>query len=333
MLGIVVSGCINSVQPTAISLPKNDTRITITDSSNSTITLSETPRRIITTNPYSTEFLLDLNAGDKIVGVTKSTKENQELKKYLEHADIIGDNNVIDYEKIVSLHPDIIIVPSTMSPETIEKIRSLNITVAVFDCYYLTSIKSSAEEMGKLVDRQDLADKYLAFFQKYDNLITEKTRDINDNNGTRVYYETHGGGTVGKGSGGYYYLKKLKANNIAGGINISVPTVSSEWIVSQNPDLIIITGNPYDDTKELVERMDNRSGFAEINAVKTGRVYAINPSVLYGPREIIGLLYMGKILYPERFSDVNPDAVLAEYESTFIRVTNRTNVIYPPIIH
>ena len=135
----------------------------------------------------------------------------------------------------------------------------------------------------------------------------------------------------------------------AGGRNIAadlVPprksvTVSPEWVVAQNPDIIIksvstsgkgksvsTSGDvgPYerDDPKLLKDVRDailNRPGFSEITAVKEGRVY-VGPDwqLFVSPKNVVVTAYMAKWFHPELFKDLDPKAIHQEYLNKFMRI-------------
>ena len=150
-----------------------------------------------------------------------------------------------------------------------------------------------------------------------------------------VYYEMSTDySAAGKGSGGYNYVQKVKGNNIAGELNVSYPVVSPEWLVTEDPQVIIKICDQVASNKSLSAAFDSlkgRSGFSNISAIKNNRSYAVSTNILYGPRQIIGLLALGKICYPDRFADIDPGSVLDIYAEQFFKNSNQTETVYPQI--
>lgn len=77
-----------------------------TDQTGTTISLSETPKRIISLVPSQTELLFDLGLEDRLVGITKFCLHPYHLKSTKK---IIGGTKKVHIEKIRLLEPDIII--------------------------------------------------------------------------------------------------------------------------------------------------------------------------------------------------------------------------------
>jgi iron complex transport system substrate-binding protein len=115
-------------------------------------------------------------------------------------------------------------------------------------------------------------------------------------------------------------------NNLAENLIGECVQVSPEWIIAQDPEIIIKTGG-IDRYSEIM----NRQGFDQISAVRNERVYVLNSSLIYGPRDVIGRVYLAKIFYPDLFSDISPDQILDEYAGEFVPGANKTCPVYPPI--
>jgi len=77
-------------------------------------------------------------------------------------------------------------------------------------------------------------------------------------------------------------------------------TISSEEIIIQNPEVIILADAPYGQTPEIVAA---RAGWNVIAAVQNGRVYPFDPFLVSvpGPRMIDGLESLAKLLHPDLF--------------------------------
>ena len=76
--------------------------------------------------------------------------------------------------------------------------------------------------------------------------------------------------------------------------------VSSEELIKQNPDIIILGDTLYGVT---IESISQRAGWTSIAAVKNKAIYSFDDNLLSrpGPRLIDGLEQMAKLLHPELF--------------------------------
>ena len=97
--------------------------------------------------------------------------------------------------------------------------------------------------------------------------------------------------------------------------------VDAEEVARRNPDVIIRIAKEeggYDtsDATELSDLRDeimSRPELSEVSAVKNRRVYVISTDILGGVRHFVGMGYIAKWLYPEMFSDLNPEEIHRQY--------------------
>ena len=101
---------------------------------------------------------------------------------------------------------------------------------------------------------------------------------------------------------------------LAGGANIfndattSWPMVSSEAVITKNPDVMFFPdmymgiGNFY----ETIEVVESRPGWDSITAVENGDLYEINADIISrsGPRLVDALEQIAKMVHPEIFGEL-----------------------------
>ena len=120
--------------------------------------------------------------------------------------------------------------------------------------------------------------------------------------------------------------------------------VDAEWVIDQNPDIIIFSGaNQYvgydiedpSDAIALLNDFLSRPDFAEVNAVKNNRVYLVSHSFILcgGASGLIGTVYYAKWMYPELFADMDAQEMHQEFVTEFqhldLNVEN-CYCVYPP---
>ena len=76
--------------------------------------------------------------------------------------------------------------------------------------------------------------------------------------------------------------------------------ISSEEVIAQNPEVILLADAPYGVTPEVVAE---RAGWDVIQAVQNGAVFEFDPFLVSvpGPRLVDGLESMAMILHPDMF--------------------------------
>jgi iron complex transport system substrate-binding protein len=118
--------------------------------------------------------------------------------------------------------------------------------------------------------------------------------------------------------------------NIAAGLSGSYPKVDPEWVVVQNPEIIVkvvgtstgaLCGYGTDDPDEMRALRDeimSRPELADTEAVRTGQVYLICASGTWtNPKYLIGLSYLTVWFHPGLFEDMDPAVIHQEYLSEF----------------
>jgi iron complex transport system substrate-binding protein len=129
----------------------------------------------------------------------------------------------------------------------------------------------------------------------------------------------------------------------------SVFDIDPEYVIEHDPDFIFIhastqlnasdhgfeTSNP-STMAAMRDDLMNRPELANVDAVKSGNVYVLDESILGGAGQtLIGSLYMAKLMYPDLFKDVDPQAIHQEYVDKFCNIDfdlKKNGVfIYPPV--
>ncbi|HOT06335.1 MAG TPA: ABC transporter substrate-binding protein [Methanotrichaceae archaeon] len=307
--------------------------IIIIDSSNRTVTVDLPVKSIAVCGTEKAVALRILGSMDRAVGVAESIVVKDYARRFfpeIQGLPTIGDME-IDYEAVLSLKPDIIL---TYSVQNVEDEKLPGIVVLNFDFYRARNIFQEMKTLGYILGREDRAQKYIDFCKPILQDIETKLTSIPSNERTRVYLEGQGDYKTQNEMGAASYQIKL-----AGGINIAADMfggatggleVDREWVVENNPDIIVkmtgwnrdgtCAGYETDDFKsmaEMRERILKRSELAGINAIENERVEMLAYDITYNPDFIISIVYLAKLFYPELFRDLDPTVVHQEYLDAF----------------
>src|SRR5690625_1705825 len=95
---------------TAQEAEENLYPITLTDATDTEVTIDEKPERIVTMIPSNTEIAFALGLDDEIVGVNDFDDYPEEV----EEKERVGGIVDINVEKVISLEPDLVLGESTM---------------------------------------------------------------------------------------------------------------------------------------------------------------------------------------------------------------------------
>lgn len=296
--------------------------LTFTDALGRKVKILTPAQRIVLINGQAAEILCALGAEERIVGVSDHVAQNNvALLSGLKGKPSIGHSAHPSIEKIVELQPDLVIAYVTrVPPEVLEgKLAPLGIPVARLNCYRVDTLEEDIPLLGKIVGREKQAEEYLQYFRKYLHETAVRLNGVEKR--VRLYPESFSDlVTYSNKAPAAKVLEWAGVDNIAADQPVPVPHVTSEWVVAENPQVIIkVATHSYvkmgygsENLQAVVDfrnELLRRPAWDQIDAVKSGRVYLILGEIWTGPRAPVGILYLAKWCYPERFRDLDPEQV------------------------
>jgi iron complex transport system substrate-binding protein len=332
---VVSAGCTaqstgqSSAQMSTQNPPQSDTgKITLSDMANRTVEVKKDPERIIGVGAGALRMIAYLQAADRVVGV-----DDREQKKYntsgfgmpsgidkpynlanpgLSTKPYIGGKTG-DPELIAAQNPDVVFYTFTTGKDaqTLQE-KSGRPVVALItgdlgknkDAFY-----QSLRLMAKILGKEQRAESITSYIDGTIKDLNDRTKDIPADKRPRVYV----GGIAFNGAHGflstdpaYSPLLMVNGNNVAasasGGGQMMI---DKEKLLDWKPDVIFVDEASYSLVKEDLKDPVYHS----LPAVKNGRVYAVMPYNWYANNYdtvLADAYYIGKILYPEQFVDVDP---------------------------
>lgn len=311
---------------------------TITDSAKRTVTIYKPIKRIVVLTYPVTEAIKIVKAEEKVCGVSRDIVGKKTFFPELSKLPSAGEATSPDIEKIIELNPDIVCTGRLLgTSDGLEESLPATIALVRWDMGRLEMMTSNIKKLGYILDTEEEAEQFCDFYQDYiDETIKARVAKIPDDERQRVFVEYFKDyNAYCKGSAGHEVCVA------AGGINIAadlpglserpIVEVNREWLIEQNPDVIVKTVSckpgicGYDEDnpekmKKLREDIMNRSGWENMTAVKTNRVYLIDQDLVGSTANFMSATYMAKWFYPELFTDLDPKAIHQEYLKRFQRL-------------
>lgn len=293
LLATFLAGCQNTATPTAA--------ISVTDGLERTVSLAETAQRIVSLAPSVTETLFAIGAGDLLVGRDSFSDYPEEA---LAIQDVGGSMGEYSLETIASLNPDLVIATELNTPELVDSIENLGLTV-----YYiknptnLDELYPVIETMGALTGHEDEAVELNASLKArvqavVDVIAGAESRPV-------VFYEldcsdTAKPWTSGPGTFMDQLIQMAGGTNAGSAMQSAWAQISLEELLVQNPEVILLGDAAYGCT---VEGVPARPGWEGMQAVVANQVYAINDDLvsLPGPRLVDGLEEIARLIHPELY--------------------------------
>jgi iron complex transport system substrate-binding protein len=250
------------------------------EAENGSLVLEEQPSRIVSLSPTATESLFAIGAGEQVIAVDDQSNYPPEAPV----TDLSGFQPSI--EAIAGYEPDLVVAgfdPGGL----VDGLETVGVTVLLQPAAAdLEEAYDQIEELGLATGHAREAEELVATMR---GDIEELAASV-DGEGLTVYHELgpdYFSATSQTFVGSVYELLGLE--NIAdeaGGEAPDYPQLSAEYVVSSNPNLIVLA-----DTKccgQTAEKLAARPGWRQIEAVREGHVVEADDDVAsrWGPRTV-----------------------------------------------
>ena len=315
--------------------------ITIVDSAGRVVEVPQPLERIAFWDVATAEVSRALGAEDKFVGI------NEYIITYYSHfwpelqdKPTIGSYVNPDYEKVIDVEPQVIFTIVGYPPDAEEQLEPAGIKVIRMKFSHPEDLTSDIITLGLILGKEEEAEEFANFLQSKLDLIEERVKEIEPEERKTVYFEAGHKDYYARGPGSVEDELLVKAGgiNIFADLGVSGAEVEPEEILERDPDVILkdtmgVTYGGYTatDTTDMEAKRDemmSRPGWSELKAVKDGQVY-IRGGDLYGPKVVIYLCYVAKILYPDKFEGLDVEAFHREYLEKYQGLEFKGVYVYP----
>jgi iron complex transport system substrate-binding protein len=266
--------------------------ITVTDGSGVEVTLDAPAETIVSLAPANTEIAYAVGAGEKMVAGTSYDDYPEEAKALPKIGDFANPN----VEKIASYSPDLVLAAGGIQADLRAKLEDLGMTVYVVDPKTYDGVIATIENIGKLAGTEDDAATVTDEMTAAQMEVQTKVGDLEK---VTTFLEIYGKPLMTAGTD--TFIDDMIT--IAGGENLGAmagsgfPNFSTEVLVQEDPAVYIADSGSMSEPGEI----DKRAGFSELTAVKEGKVFIIEDSIIArpGPRLAEGLRQLAGMIHPE----------------------------------
>ena len=237
---------------------------------------SATPQRIISLLPSLTETVCALGACDQLVGVDRYSNWPASVRQL----PVMGGGLDPNVEAIVALKPDLVLVAE--SARVLPRLRELGLNVAVLEPKTHADVRAATQRIAKLLGLPQA--RALELWQRnLEQMTAAQARLPRDATRWRLYFEVN---DAPYAAGPTSFIgETLSAMGLSNVVPVSwgpFPRVSTEWVVTQQPDVILVGDVA---AASLVQR----PGWSSLKAVQARRLCLFTPEqsdtlVRPGPR-------------------------------------------------
>ena len=296
----------------ALAAPRLACAATVKDATGRELPIPAKVTRVFPAGPPAAILLYTL-APDLLLGWPRANRPEEcvymlpDICRRPEVGRITGRGNTANLETVLALKPDLILdvgsVNDTYKSLAVRTQEQTGIPYALLNGEFLY-MSDCYEKLGALIHRDNDGLDFSDYCFQTLGVITNRIAGVTAENRPRVYYARGPRGLV-TGLGGSINVEtiELLARNVAGGTPGGLANVSLEQVLLWNPDVIVTID------RQFAETVRSDPAWAGVKAVKDGRVH-LSPKMPFGwvdfppsVNRLIGLWWLGKILYPERFNE------------------------------
>ncbi len=323
VLSVFLAGC-NAANP-------NQTEtMSVTDLLGREVAVPTDVSRVVAIGPGALRLYVYAGNLEYVVGVEQIEANHPTGRPYLlanpELAELPvigqgGPNNAPDPEKILMVAPDVIFSTYATEASTADELQAkTGIPVVVISygtigfgttAIFGEAVQDSLRLIGDITGRAEKAQAAIDFIQQARQDLEDRTKDIPDADKPTVYV----GGLGARGAHGiestqgqYALLDVIHAQNVVDETGESGSImIDKEKLLAWNPDYIFIDQGGL--APVLEDYQKNPTFYESLSAVRNGQVYAQLPYNYYNTNidtAIADAYYLGKVLYPAAFVDVDP---------------------------
>ena len=301
-LPALISGLLLNAPAIAVAQSTAYQTVIVTDDSGAQTRFAAPPQRIVSLNTGHTETVFALGAGDRLVAVDSYSNYPSAAQQVQPR---LNTYPTVSVETIVSLKPDLVLA-LVEKDDVLSELRRQGVPVLkLFPKDFETTtqeIATLARVLGVAERGQSIAGEMRARRDTVVHAVADAPRP-------KLFYEMDASDQTkpfAAGPNGFYgqLVDLAGAANIYADVPADFAQVSAESVVARDPDLIVLADaySPYNpQTPAMVAA---RPGWAQITAVQSGAVYAVQEELFASPspRLADGLETLAYLVHPDRFA-------------------------------
>lgn len=307
------------------------TEVTIVDSVGRQVTLPQPLTRVVILHSDGGAALQTLQATSVVVGTSDYIATKPDAYPLLQGLTTCGSASKPNYEAIIALNPQVVITYIGATGYALpastwdEKLAGTQIKVVGLDFYNPGALCRDMNTLGVMMGKQQRAAEWVTLVQGYLDKVAIAVASLTTAEKKHVYFESWTDWkSAAEGSGWHDMLVMAGAINIMAGSGAAYPVASPEAVLEADPDVVIkqadsagaVLGYYAADTTQAAAKLQtllDRTGWEAMTAVINSKVCLVSAEICGGFGKPVCILYLAKILYPDKFTDVDVAAFHQAY--------------------
>ncbi len=313
---------------------ESESSITVRDAAGNLVEIAK-PVQSVVANGMGELFatIRALDAEELVLASTEYVTRNSGFFPEMSRLPSISTVDQVNQELVVELNPDVIFSTREFFPMLSATVTE-TFPVVQLDFETIKDI----EMVGAIVEREVEADAYVSWIESYTDMIDDRiaTLDSEEYQELFIFY----GGEWGLAPAPPYgtFGRQNPRNGLvrrAGGVSITEEldgdwiTVDAEWVVEQDPPLIVretyvVNERPEmgynvvgtQGSRRLMEAIVSQAAIQSTSAVEDGRVLMVYGD-LFEDSWFLATAYLAKYFHPDLFPDLDPVEMHREFLTRF----------------
>ncbi len=318
-----------------INHPENNETVVVKDMLGREVVVPAEVNRVIGLRAGALRLLLYMDAADLIAGIEENEKQGSTLYMQifseLKELPSLGPMMGGDAEMIMNAQPDVVFMSYTTVGDADALQEKTGIPVVALHLTDMGTTQDTLYEsfrlIGKIISKEERAEHLIGYIQKQISELNQRTKDVqSDNNPSAFISGLSYSGSFGISSTHHEYapFALLNANNVAASIDKKLVShvkgtfIDIEQLLLWNPQFIFIDESGLELVmNDFISKPILRSS---LNAVNQGNIYSVLPYNNYATNYesvVINAWYIGSVMFPDRFDDVDISVKSKELMSMF----------------
>jgi iron complex transport system substrate-binding protein len=209
------------------------------------------PQRMVSLAPNLTEIVVSLDSSNRLIAATRFCRAPESIQR-------IPGGIQPEAETVLALEPDLVLATSMTPSTTRRQLQDLGLRVETIDAHSLTDIQLAMERMADLLSVSRPA--------------THTTVRIPPEKSAALLFGADTGYSAGRGTHAHEILEAAGLHNIASEVSGPWPQLGEEFLLSKDPDLLIVADYGTASRYEILAAFRAHPVRRHLTSVKTGKV-------------------------------------------------------------
>ncbi|TVR90864.1 MAG: ABC transporter substrate-binding protein [Spirochaetaceae bacterium] len=307
--------------------------VTVVDNAERTVTVALPVERAAVALRFNSELIRAIGANDRVIAVDMNTAQDREFWKEFNPEQTIGrGQRELNYEKIIELDPQVLILPKNGSWEEAQEVLApFGIEVLVVSGYDTADFINQVTNLGKVFQEEEAAQEFMDW---YNEVLSYIARSLEGQPRRTVFLETlNEFATTFEGDFFYDMVRFSHGEHIfrTRPHGITGTVIDPEDVIREDPDVIVKMITPdhalrgtglseaplIEQRRRVINEMKNRPAWEDIAAVQNNEVYVMSQFGHGGASKLVGAAYMAKWIYGDLLPDLDPVEVERRWMEDF----------------